>query len=1160
MLNIFCGRESTDKEKFIFEQIKGRTLLLVPDQFSLQAERDAFFYLKEKSLMDLRIVDFSTLGHKVIGQVGGKKPQLIDKYGRHMLLTMVMRRLEDSLRVYRGYNGKNAFIEMVNSFISEMKRYDVTPEELKAVIDRLDDGVYLKYKLQDISLIYDAYQEMIEGKYLDSEDYISFYGEKILQAPMVAESEIWIYGFDTFTPKNLQIIRRLTQASRGVNIVMTYEDDRDIFQLTKVVIGKLKELAEELGEAVAIRTIEEKDRRTVWSHGKGQASGMRAAGQASGTDAAAGTLPITLVAASGLYAEAERAAAYILKLVREKGMRFGDIVVVCNDMDLRGSILRRIFIRWGIPVFMDRKRKVLHHAAVRFLLALMESISGGYRTDAVMRLVKSGLMGFEEEDAELLENYVKEFRIKGAMWKSDFTRGGDRYDAETLNRINSLRTVAAETIKSAGEYKGTRNTVREKIEGLYRFLDKVFRMEEKLDAQMAAQEEAGLAEAAAETAQSWNVICGIFDQIVETLGDRRLSDEELLKLMQAGLEEVEIGLVPATTDCVIIGTMQRTRLSRVRVLMAVGANDGVMPLNRRDEGLLSDREKETLEGLDLEVSKRDDVVAQEEKLAIYRTLYLPEDELYVSCSGTDESGEALRPSEIFLALKRYIEKAGGAVLRDLEQSGDIMELLACREGALSHLASAFRMRADGAEMDETWMQVVNWYEEKDVQAFHQMKKGMLFDNRLETMGERLADALYRGDETALRVSASRLEKYSACPFAHFISYGLRAEEPLMYEMGAREIGDVYHQCLMRLSRKLTPHPGSGITVDHPASSWMTITEEQTREQVKTILREELGFFREGLLKAGEEEAYRTERIAEICSRAAWSMIGQVRKGRVKQMFFEYPFGPGKPLPPVTVEAGSKRVLIQGTIDRVDVLRQDGRGESDGSVGGAETSAGSGAEAVRIVDYKTGAESVDPEHFRSGYKLQLMVYLDAALRGMHTESGGDSAAVGTLEEGCFPAGGPEPAGVFHFRIAELDTDADAKPQAAEGDTLAARLEEAYRLEGIVLNDEQLVEAMDRELDGVSGVLPVRIAKKDGALTPAAGGHLLTKEEFRELTEQVHHQVQRICEELCSGSIRIRPKREKKKDMEGNFKTACKYCQYRSICMFDTSFTGCRYEKV
>ena len=71
MLNIYCGTETTDKEKFIFDNIKGRTLLLVQDQFPLQVDRSAFFYRIKKRLMDLRTVHFISLVHKVPREVGG---------------------------------------------------------------------------------------------------------------------------------------------------------------------------------------------------------------------------------------------------------------------------------------------------------------------------------------------------------------------------------------------------------------------------------------------------------------------------------------------------------------------------------------------------------------------------------------------------------------------------------------------------------------------------------------------------------------------------------------------------------------------------------------------------------------------------------------------------------------------------------------------------------------------------------------------------------------------------------------------------------------------------------------------------------------------------------------------------------------------------------
>ena len=1124
MLNIYCGGEHTDREKFIFEHIKGRTLLIVPDQFSLQAERDAFFYLKEKSIMDLRVVNFSSLGHKVVAQTCGKKPQLIDKYGRHMLLAKIMDDVEGDLNIYKGMSRRNSFIDMLNSVISEMKRSEVTPEDLEEGIASLDSGSYLKYKLEDILTVYRAYQSMIEGKYLDSEDYISFYGELIMQAPMVKESEIWIYGFDTFTPKNLLVIERLLKAARNVNIVMTYEPGNEIFDLTEYVIGKLTAVAEGVGEEVVRENITGELRRTVWNRRDG-------------------ALPVTLAAVSNVYAEAERAAAYVLELVREKGYRFGDIVAVCNDMDVRGGILKRTFMRWDIPVFMDRKRTVLHHQAVSFLLALMETVSGGYRDDALMRIVKSEITGFDDDEKDILENYVKQFRIRGSMWKKPFSKGDGQYDAEELNSINALRETVADIIETARQRIGARNTAEEKIRGLYAFLEEDMDIIQRLEDISRAQEEMGLAESAAETAQSWNVICGIFDQIVETVGEERISNEALLKLMTAGFEETEIGLVPVSSDCVIIGTVQRTRLSRLKALLVVGANEGVLPLGRGEEGLLSEREKDVLQDMDLDFSKRDEITRQEEQLALYRTFCLPEEELYVSCCGVDEKGEALMPSDVFIRLREYVEarmdeSAAGnsvSVIGDLNDEPNVFRMITSKAGTLSYMTDALRNYNEGAALDDDWLQVISWYEDNCADELSRVKKGMLFDNRLEALGADFADSLYRGDRSMLEVSASRLERYSSCPFAHFIMYGLRAQEPRIYEIGAREIGDVYHRCLMRLSRSLTPEAGSGMSVNDPGSPWMSITEEECRSEVRRIISSDAEYYRDGILVSGREEEYRMDRIVDICSMIAWSMVQQVRKGRIKEMCFEYPFGSGKKLPPVRVDLGERQVLIQGIIDRMDILSSE---ES-----GADPQAADAKDAVRIIDYKTGSDSVNPEYFSKGYKLQLMVYMKAALE-----------AAGGNERGM------EPAGVFYFRIKDMDTDADVKAVRSGREAFEERVADAYRLEGIVLNDDAVIDSMDGEIDGVSHVIPVKVNKKEGGYVQSAGGHLMSADEFDELYRQVDNQVQRVCREICDGNIEIKPKQERIKDMQGNRRNACRYCTYRSICMFDTSFEGCRYEQV
>lgn len=1165
MLNIYYGGENIEKEKFIFEHIKGRSLLLVPDQFSLQAERDAFFYLDKTGLMDLAVVDFSALGHKILKEAGGPVPPLIDKYGRHMLLTRILEESDDALKIYKGVRGKNSFVERVNMLISEMKRSEVSVDMLREVSESLEDSSFLKYKLKDIVTLFSLYEEAIAGKYLDSEDYITFYGDKMLDSSLVAASDVWVYGFDTFTPKNMLVLERILKTARSLNIVMTWEDaaktppersakddagdpsqsgdaawpgdagflaadDReDLFSLTGFVIRNLVEMAEDLNEEVTCQAITGSGRDNLWSKTMREIS-------VSQEDSLQEKGPrITAVCTSNIYAEADRAAAYILQLVREHGYRFGDIVVVCNDTGLRSGVIRRTFVRWGIPVFIDQKRKVIQHPVVGFLLSLLEIIGSGYRDSAVMQLIKSGFLGLAEEEQDALENYVQQFKIRGTLWKKPFSRMGDNYTAEDLNRFNELREQVVSVIETARDRIGKYNTAGEKIRGLYGFLADDFMMEDRIEAMAKAQQEAGFLDGAAETGQSWNVICRIFDQIVETVGEERLSGRALRQIVEAGLAEMEIGIVPVNPDSVLVGTMQRTRVGRVKALLVLGANEGLLPLQKTDEGLLSEREKAVLEEMDLEFSRTEDMVKQEERLAIYRTLSQPEERLYVSCSRIDETGGELRPSAVFRELENFLqsraESDDSVVLGDLED-GEVTEIAVSPKGAISYLTDAFREYLEDGKLDEDWLYAGLWYGSHEPEEMERIRRGMEFDNEQNALGGQLADALYRGDRRAIEASASRLEKYSGCPFAHFISYGLRPEDLRVFEMGPREIGDIYHECIMKLSQRLTAGEDSfqgldavPIAVTDPDSRWMKITQEECREEIRRILQEETGTYREGLLSSGRNESYRTERIVDICSRVAWAMIGQVRRGRIREMYFEQPFARGAQLPPIRVTAGEHEVLIKGKIDRMDVLEMPEHED------GLET-------AVRIVDYKTGGDSVDVEHFRSGYKLQLMLYLKAATQKQEVK----------------------PAGVFLFKIREIDADADARTVVPGEAAAEERMEDAYKLEGIVLDDMDLIDAMDTEIGGASKVLPIKYVKKNGTYSGSSGGYLFSREEFEELSAQVDRQVDRICREICDGKIDIRPKKEKKKDMEGNYKTSCKYCSYKSICMFDTAFPGCRYERV
>lgn len=1130
MLRIYTGDGAADKEKYVFDHIDPheKSILIVPDQFSLQAERDALRLLEREALTDLMVVDFSALGYKVVQEREGKAPQIIDRYGRHMLLSVLIQEMSDELVTYRGMGGRVAFADQMNTMISEMKRYGVDTEQLRAVLDTLkareeESGqkkdTYFLLKLEDILRIYERYEEKIAGAGQDAEDYIDYYAERIPDSPLVQDAEVWIYGFDTFTPKNLAVIRQLIRTARNVSVVLTREEKGEglplvrsltmnggahLFDLTDTVIRRLEHTAEEAGAEHCLCPMEGEERSHMW---RGTPEEIRRR--------------ITLCRTTDPHHEAERAAAFIRHLVRDEGYRYGEIAVICNDIDGLGAMVARSLQRMGTPVFADHRRRVLHQPMVSFLLSFLDVITRGYQGEGIMGMIKSGLLGWTMEDENLLENYVYQFRVRGSRWREKFRYNGEEYTDEEMARLNEMREELVSVCDRARDSIGRRNTAEEKVHGLYGFLEKDFRVQERIGQLIEQQTECGLEEGAAETAQIWNTVCGLLDQIIRVIGPEKVSNTVLADMIRSGLGSMEIGLVPVSADSLLMGTLQRTRPGRVRALVVVGAADGVLPLQAEPDGLLTRREMEILEGMDLELARKEKVAAQEEQMAIYRMFSLPEEQLYVSVSTSSSGGDAQRPSAVF----RRLEQMQPSVLGNLED-GSLLDMVVDRRGTVSYLAQAVRAESNGEAVNTDWRTVGSWYQHHDPKATDRLRQAVGFSNRWESLGEEMADALYRGDADQLRVSASRMELFSGCAFAHFISYGLRAHERRLFEVGGREIGDVYHRCIMEYCRGLAADEAAG-----KDTGWSRITREACGEIIRGILSGAGTDYRGGLLTSDGSNQLRLERIGEICSDVAWALTEQIRQGSVARMRFEEPFGRGGTIPPVEVEVNGRKVQIVGTIDRLDMLGEDG-----GAYAGAD-----GASSMRIVDYKTGERDVDLEEIRRGYQLQLPVYMMAA------EGMGESA---------------EPAGILYFQIreVELDGEKDKRPDPDDPSALERRMRREYRLKGVVVNDPRILGDMDEALAGgdkvESMVIPVKYdPEKEAYASTRKGTELLDMDEFQELLAESRRQVERICGEICEGTIQPVPRRKEGGGRDGD-DTACRFCDYRSICLFDRSFPWCR----
>ena len=1113
MLNIYRGRETVDKEKFIYSKIKelgrgNRNIVIVPDQYTLVAEKQALEKLQTRVLLDVEILSLSRLGTRLLAESGDNKKTLINRYGRHMLISKILRNENENLDAFRGMWNRENFVAAVNDFISRAKQYEVAPSKIS---DYETGESALQRKLKDINHIYKKYEEEIAGKYTDAEDLIGMYEEAARESDLVAKSHIWIYGFDSFTPKNLSFIAAIIERALSVNVFLTYDSncrDEDLFRLSGMVTSELIKAAEVAKSKHSVIDINEEDR-------SGFAVSERAPGilalerelfsvgvkPLEGEDAYQG---ITLVKCGSPYGEAEAAASHIRTLLRKKNYHFSDILLICNDQSERGGIISRVFQEYGLEVFDDKKRQMISSPLAVFISSILATMIYGYRAEDVIRVLKTGLTGITKEEIVDLEEYAYRLRIRGSLWKKAFTRGTymTRYKHGRLEEIEKVREKVMKILVAFEKLYKESKTYGEFIGAFSEFIESDVHIIERMNALADTQRNIGAPDVAEETEQLWDVMQNVFAQIKEIMGETPFDGKEFSELLRAGLSQIEIGVLPPSADDMLLGTMQRTRTGDVKALLVMGANDGIIPITPSEDVLFSKEEMAELEEAGLAFGGDAEVRRMEEDLALYRSLFKPEDDLWISYSVAGVKGDALQPSEVIAMIKKIFKDI--KEIEDPNLSEDIALRLGGETNTLRRYSEAVRDSKLGEDIDGGWNVVADWLTDRDKRSGTEYLKTLNdsfdFDNIQEPIGAELAENLY-GD----KYSPSELERHSRCPFQHFISYGLSAEEQRVDEVAQREIGTLYHGILERFAAELTDR-----------NIWESITREEAEKLIEDYAHAWAEDYHDGLFKLSGAETYLLKRAIAACKFVAWTLVEQARAGEIKESRYEVRFGRGgmsgdgkQNLKPIVRKLSDGReVYIEGIIDRLDILESD---------------------RIKIIDYKTGNENFNVDEVRAGYRLQLMLYLEAAREKEK-----------------------KPAGVFYFLIEESRSKVDALEATADQSAIDELLRANSQMNGVVVDDENVIREVAGEFDDKSTVLKLS-RKKDGTFSKYSEKYLISEEDLDALQEEVETITGEICDEILAGRIELKPKKVGKSD-------PCRYCDYHSICNFDRSFSGCSYEYV
>ncbi len=1117
-LRFIYGRAGSGKTRCCLNEIKSNItggashplVLLVPEQFSFQAERDLIGLLETGGILKTEVLSFRRMAFRIFNETGGITYPHIHAAGKCMIIYRLLDKMRDSLKVFAKSADRQGFVNTVSTLITEFKRYNLTPKDLEHAAESFAEGHPLRDKLSELNSIYAGFEAAIAARYRDADDDLTLAASKLDSDNLYAGAEIWIDGFASFTPQEYQVIAKLLQQAKRVSVSLCtdrldgsgHSEGNDFFSAVKKACRKLTGIAHELAVEIepAVRLAQEPLSRFSASPELSYLErNFNAYPYKAYPDK---TRDISLFCSVNLFSEVEAAARDIVRLCRDRGLRYREVAVVVRNLAGYERLIESVFAEYEIPCFIDRKIEITNHPLVRLILSMLEIFSENWSYEAVFRYLKTGLTGVKRESIDKLENYVLACGIRGIRWTNQaawYMSPGllpDEREAEAINEaleeINQIRyEVSAPLIEFRQKTKG-RKKAAEICSALYDFLCSLG-IPGRIEASIDRFRQSGRLSLANEYSQVWNIVMQVFDQIVEVMGEETFGIERFANILAIGFGEYQVGLIPASLDQVLVGSVERSKSHEVKALYILGVNDGVFPAATAEEGILSDQDRAALSQAGVELASDTRTKAFDEQYLVYRALATSSGYLRLSWPIADHEGRTMRPSIIISRLRKLFPAiAEGSNVLKPEAAEAQTELVTGKTPAFRQMVSALRQKADGKEIVPMWQGVYHWFagQEEWGPKCESLRFAFRYKNIAQPVSREKVSALYGEPAYA---SVSRLEKFTACPFAYYVQYGLGARERKIYRLSPPDVGTFMHAVIERFSGCLTEQ----------SISWREFERDWCAGQVSQIVDEMLEKMQGAGLSSSRRYTALALRLKRVISRAVWLIAEHIRRSSFDPIGYELDFAEDGKFPPISIELESgEKILLTGRIDRVDALKTE-----EGTY-------------LRIIDYKSGSKDFRLSDVYYGLQVQLITYLDALW-----ENSGEEIAPPVL-----------PGGVLYFRIDDPIIRGNGKLSEAE---IEQAIMKQLRMKGLLLADVKLIKEMDNSIEGASLIIPARINKGD-ALGKSSAASL---EQLKLLRTYVRKLLKGLCGEIMKGNVAIKPYRKQSA-------TSCTYCNFGAVCQFDT----------
>lgn len=1136
-LQLILGGSGTGKSTRLYQMIIERsvqfpdekTLLIVPEQKTMQAQKNIVMHHPRHGVMNVDVLSFERLAYRIFEELGLNQKEILEDTGKSMIIRRILTEHEEELSAFRGNIRKKGFVDEVKSMLSELLQYGVTPDILRKRSMEMGTESVLYAKLQDITVIYEAFLDRIHEKYMTTEEVPDRLCDVIEQSDMIRRVHVFLDDFTGFTPIQYRLMTRILQLAPRV--VMTLNVDvaenpyqtvsmEHLFYLPKDTIFQLERICHEhqvSREADILLEDNEKGRFAGHPELAAMEKNLFRKRAAARAEKPEDLMAFRLTSPND---EMGFVAMKIHEYAARKHYRYRDMAVVASDMNLYRSSADYWFDKYQIPCFFDGRRNISGNMLVEWLRSLCSVFLQKYSYASMLRYLRSGLTGISEEETDCLEDYVLALGIRGhSKWTKVWTAKMQGMSDEELDRINGIRERLILPLEAL--YEVSRNKESRTVDfmrRLYLYMQQLG-IRGQLEAWTAFFEKNGDLSRAKEYEQIYDVMIELLERMYLILGQEPLSIQVFSDVLDAGVNDVRIGIIPPGVDQVTFGDIRRTRLENIKVLFFVGMNDGLVPLMENGGGLLTEIERDRLALHHIHLAPTAKENTCTEQYYLYMNMTKPSEKLILTCSEQDAAGKENRPSSIFDRIKAVFPKL---VLERVHQTdtekGDLIH-------SYQYMIRGLREISENGQIPEDWLDVYDWFMSRPEYAekTRQLVEAAFYRHWDEQLSQAAVRAVYGGQLTG---GVTMLEKYAACAYAHFLSYGLHLKERKIYQVQAPDIGMIFHQAIERFS----------LRIGRSGYQWRTIPDEIRDHLVEECVSSVVLEYNHSVMQDSMRANYLTEKIMRMTKRTIWALQQQLKKGDFEPVGYEVRFTTELENQQMHLSYGDRGVMsLNGKIDRMDLCEEDDK------------------VYLKIIDYKSGRTKFDLASVFHGLQLQLMVYMNAAREEQQQK-----------KKQCIVI----PAGILYYHIDdpfvtsdnfrdfagnqpvgsdEQNEDYSDSSGAAE-DVLS--ILEQLAVDGLVLDDGDAVRHMDHHPEEPPKVLPVKI-KKDGTLSALSSA--AAPENFEVLSWHVKRTTKRLGEKIFSGDISVHPYRY-------GTQKACDYCSFKSVCGFDPAFDGFDWKRL